>query len=88
MAKPEIGTLQVVDKVVQTWFVSTAAFRMQDPTTGHIFEPGVKYRMPQSEWMAGQPTITETDMDEDITEKVQVPQQPSGPRIEPEAEKK
>ncbi len=82
MAKPDINTLQVIDKTVDTWFVNTAAFRMNDPTTGHNFEPGVKYRLAQTDWMKGQPTILGTDMDEDVTDLVQIPQEPIGPRVD------
>ena len=70
----------IVDKKATTWFVNTAAFRMNDPSTGHNFDPGVKYRIEESEWMKGQPTIVATDMDEDV--EVQKPKQPRGPRVD------
>lgn len=62
------------------WFVNTAAYRMNDPSTGHNFEPGEKYMIDQSEWMKGQPTIVETTMKEEV--EVQKPKQPRGPRID------
>lgn len=58
--------LKIIDKSATTWFIHTGAFRMLDPTTGHIFEPGVKYKLEQSEWMKGQPTIKPTNEDEDV----------------------
>ncbi len=82
MTKPAFNTLQIVDKDVDTWFVNTAAFRMNDPTTGHNFEPGVKYRLAETDWMKGQPTIEATDMNEDVTEKILIPEQPKGPRVD------
>lgn len=72
----------IIDKAATTWFVNIAAYRMPDPTTGHIFEPGVKYRIHETEWMKGQPTIEQTDMEEDVSEKVQKPKQPRGPRVD------
>lgn len=77
-----MSQMTVVDKDAIAWFVNTAAFRMNDPTTGHNFDPGVKYRIHESEWMKGQPTIEATDMDEEVDDKVQKPKQPRGPRID------
>jgi len=59
-----------IDKKASTWFVHTGAFRLPSPD-GHNFEPGVKYRMHQTEWMKGQPTIEATDMDDDVEPRVQ-----------------
>jgi len=57
--------MQVIDKDGE-WFVNTAAFRLPDPTTGHLFEPGVKYKIKKTEWMESQPTIKPTTVDEDV----------------------
>lgn len=72
--------MQIVDKKATTWFVNIGAYRMNDPSTGHNFEPGIKYRIEQSEWMAGQPTIKETDMEEEV-EHLE-PKKPRGPRVD------
>lgn len=72
--------LQTIDKDAKTWFINTGAYRMNDPTTGHNFEPGIKYRIKESVWMTGQPTIVETDMD--LEHEIQVPKQPRGPRVD------
>jgi hypothetical protein len=73
--------MKVIDKGGE-WFINIAAFRMVDPTpredgSTHIFEPGVKYKIVQTEWMKAQPTIKVTDdEDEKVLEEVQVPAQP------------
>ena len=71
------------------WFTNIGQFRMVDPTSGHFFEPQVKYKIDRTEWIDGQPTIVETDMEEDVTGKVVVPKRPnktSLPKVEREPE--
>ncbi len=42
-----------------TWLVNTGAFRMPDPSTGIIYEPGTPTKGTHSDWVKGQPTIEE-----------------------------
>lgn len=68
--------LKFIDKD-GSWFINVAAFPLNDPTTGHTFVPGVKYKIKPSEWMEAQETIRATDEDDEaILEEVQVPAQP------------
>ena len=73
--------MKVINKGAD-WYVNTAAFRMNDPTTGHNFEPGIKYQIDCSDWMAGQPTIEKTSFEEEVEDRVQKPKQPRGPRVD------
>jgi len=77
--------VQIIDKDAKTWFVHLGAFPLPAPD-GHTFVPGVKYRIHQTEWMKGQPTIEQTDMEVDVAERVLQPKQPKSPRVDPSAE--
>jgi hypothetical protein len=77
-----INDIKVIDKASTTLFVNVGAYRMHHPLRDHYFEPGVKYLIDSDDWMAGQPTLVETDMAEDVTPKVQKPKQPNSPKIE------
>ncbi len=64
--------MQVIDKDADTWYVNTGAFRLPSPE-GHIFESGVKYKMHQTKWMAGQPTIEPTTIDDEPAVQTKTP---------------
>lgn len=65
------------------WFVHTGAFRAADPESGHFFEPGVKYKIRETEWMKGQPTIVSTSIEEDVETRVVKTKPARLPKVDP-----
>lgn len=41
-----------------SWFINIGAYRMPDPESGTIFEPGLPTKATATAWLAGQPSIT------------------------------
>lgn len=75
-----MSTLQVIDQDGD-WYINIGAFRAVDPTSGHFFEPAVKYKILGTEWMAGQPTIELTSIEEDTSERQLNPKEPASPKV-------
>lgn len=63
------------------WMVNVGSYRLPDPESGTVFEPGVETKATRTEWSKGQPTLQLVGFDvEPVTaiEPVE-PEEPEAP---------
>lgn len=56
------------------WFLNGGQFRMPDPESGTIFEPGIATKATPTEWLKGQAHITKVDDPTDTEPKQHKPE--------------
>lgn len=81
--------MQTIDKHAKTWFQNLGAYALPHANrTDVVFQPGTKYRIEADEWMLTQPTLVETDVDEDLDHLQLQPKAPGSPQFDKEADDK
>ena len=79
--------MQVIDNTAKTWFINLGAYRLPHPfREGVFFEPGVKCLVDEDDWMRTQPTLVETTVEEDTSDRQLEPTKPGNPQFDKEAD--